>query len=48
MTKKETNKENIIPLHDKLYILGDLNLHLDNANGQTNKFNEILACFYLN
>ena len=39
--------ENIIPLHDNLYILGDLNLHLDNANGQTNKYNEILTCFDL-
>ena len=39
--------ENIIPLHDILYILGDFNLHLDNANGTTNKFNEILTCFDL-
>ena len=30
--------ENIIPLHINLYILGDFNLHLVNANGQ---------CFYL-
>ena len=40
--------ENIIPLHDNLYIFGDFNLHLDNANGQTNKFNKILTCFDLN
>ena len=39
--------ENIISLHDNLYILGDLNLHLDNSNGNTNKFNEILTCFDL-
>ena len=39
--------ETIIPLHDNLYLLGDFNLHLDNANGQTNKFNEILTCFDL-
>ena len=25
--------DNLIPLHDKLYILGDFNLHRDNANG---------------
>ena len=31
--------ENIISLHDNLYILGDFNLHLDNSNGNTNKFN---------
>ena len=39
--------ENIIPLQDNFYILADFNLHLDNANGQTNKFNEILTCFDL-
>ena len=39
--------ENIISLHDNLYILGDFNLHLDNSNGNTNKFNEILTCFDL-
>ena len=39
--------ENIIPLHDNLYILGDFNLHLDNSNGRTNKFNDILTCFDL-
>ena len=39
--------ENIISLHDNLYILGDFNLHLDNSNGNTNKFNEILTCFAL-
>ena len=39
--------ENIIPLHDNLYILGDFNLHLDNSNGITNKFNDILTCFDL-
>ena len=36
--------ENIISLHDNLCILGDFNLHLDNSNGNTNKFNEILTC----
>ena len=36
-----------ISLHDNLYILGDFNLHLDNSNGNTNKFNEILTCFDL-
>ena len=30
-----------------MYILGDFNLHLDNSNGNTNKFNEILTCFDL-
>ena len=35
----------IIPLHDNLYILGDFNLHVDNATLQTNKFKEILTCF---
>ena len=39
--------ENIISLHDNLYILGDFNLHLDNLIGNTNKFNEILTCFDL-
>ena len=39
--------ENIISLHDNLYILGDFNLHLDNSNGNTNKFNEIFTCFDL-
>ena len=39
--------ENIIPLHNNLYILRDLNLHLDNSNGITNKFNDILTCFDL-
>ena len=39
--------ENIISLHDNLYILGDFKLHLDNLNGNTNKFNEILTCFDL-
>ena len=39
--------ENIILLHDDLYILGDFNLHPDNSNGNTNKFNEILTCFDL-
>ena len=39
--------ENIIALHDILYILGDFNLHLDNSNRNTNKFNEILTCFDL-
>ena len=39
--------ENIISLHDNLCILGDFNLHLDNSNGNTNKFNEILTCFDL-
>ena len=38
--------ENIIPLHDNLYILGDFNLHVDNANGQTSKFNEILMLIF--
>ena len=38
--------DNIISLHDNLYILGDFNLHLDNSNGN-NKFNEILTCFDL-
>ena len=37
--------DNIIPLHDNLYILGDFNLHLDNSNGIPNKFNDILTCF---
>ena len=37
--------EYIISLHDNLYILGDFKLHLDNSNGNTNKFNEILTCF---
>ena len=27
--------------------MGDFNLHLDNANEQTNKYNEILTCFDL-
>ena len=39
--------ENIISLHDNLYILGDFNLHLNNSNRSTNKFNEILTCFDL-
>ena len=39
--------ENILSLHDNLYRLGDFNLHLDNLNGNTNKFNEILTCFDL-
>ena len=39
--------ENIISLHDNLYILRDFNLHLDNSNGNTNKFNRILTCFDL-
>ena len=39
--------ENIISLHDNLYILGDFNLHLDNSNGNPNKFNEIITCFDL-
>ena len=39
--------ENIIPLHDNLYILGDFNLHLHNSNGKNNKFNDILTCFDL-
>ena len=39
--------ENIISLHDNLYILGDFNFHPDNSNGNTNKFNEILTCFDL-
>ena len=39
--------ENIISLHDNLYILGDFNLHLDNSNGNNNKFSEILTCFDL-
>ena len=39
--------ENIISLHDNLYILGDFNLHLDNPNGNTNKFNKSLTCFDL-
>ena len=39
--------QNIISLHDNLYILGDFNLHQDNSNGNTNKFNEILTCFDL-
>ena len=39
--------ENIISLHDNLYILGYFNLHLDKSNGNTNKFNEILTCFDL-
>ena len=39
--------ENIISLHDNVYILGDFNLYLDNSNGNTNKFNEILTCFDL-
>ena len=30
-----------------MYILGDFNLHLDNANGQTNELNEILTCLNL-
>ena len=30
-----------------LYILGDFNLDLDNSNGNTSKFNEILTCFDL-
>ena len=37
----------IISLHDNLYILGYYNLHLDNSNGNTKKFNEILTCFDL-
>ena len=28
-------------------MLGDFNLHLDNSNGQTNKFNEIHTCLDL-
>ena len=28
--------ENIISLHENLYISGDFNLHLDNSNGNTN------------
>ena len=39
--------ENIISLHDNLYILGNFNLHLDNSSGNTNKLNEILTCFDL-
>ena len=44
--------ENIISLHDNLYILGDFNLHGNNlhgnnSNGNTNKFNKILTCFDL-
>ena len=39
--------ENIVSLHDNLYILGDFNVHLDNSNGNINEFNEILACFDL-
>ena len=39
--------ENIISLHDNLYILGEFNLHPDNSNGNTKKFNEILTCFDL-
>ena len=39
--------ENIIPLHDNLYILGAFNLHLDNSNGITNKFNHMLTCLDL-
>ena len=31
--------EKIISLHDNLCKLGDFNLHLDNSNGNTNKFN---------
>ena len=30
-----------------MYILGDFNLHLDNSNRNTNKFNEILTCLDL-
>ena len=30
-----------------MYILGDINLHLDKSNGITNKFNDILTCFDL-
>ena len=37
--------ENIISLHDNLYRLGDFDLHLDNSNGNTNDFNEILTRF---
>ena len=39
--------ENIIPLHDNLYRLGDFNSDLDNSKGENNKFNEILTCFDL-
>ena len=39
--------ENIIPLHDILYGLGDFNLHLDKSNRKTDKFNDILTCFDL-
>ena len=39
--------ENIISLHDNLYILRDFNLHLDNSD-KKKKFNEILTCFDLN
>ena len=39
--------ENIISLHDNLYIMGNFNLHLENSNGNTNKFNKILTCFDL-
>ena len=28
-------------------IMKDFNLNLDNSNGNTNKFNEILTCFDL-
>ena len=42
--------ENIIPLHDNLYILGDFNLAyiwIYNSHGITNQFYDILTCFDL-
>ena len=39
--------ENIIPLHDNLYILGNFTKHLDNSNEKNNKFNDILTCLDL-
>ena len=39
--------DNIISLYDNLFIFKDFNLHLDNADGQTSKFTEILTCFDL-
>ena len=39
--------ENIISLHENLYRLRDFNLHLENSNENTNKFNEIFTCFDL-
>ena len=35
--------ENIIPLHDILYILRDFNLHLDNANGPTKSSHVLIS-----